>query len=158
MRKSINDIIRFHLAETGWYVGESKIEFFEESLIEIGIDPSMVSFQNIDTHGAAINNKIYLKESLKYGASLVQLQFIALHEYFHIRLGHCVKKLNMNKIACHAREYACDRLALKHLAKSCNRRELRDAIETFREIIVDGESDTHPSSEDRYNRLLEYMS
>lgn len=160
MNTSTDDYIKFKLADSGWYLGESKIDFFDESLEELGIDSSIVSFQNIDSHGATDGDKIFLRESLKWAASLVQIQFIALHEYFHIRLGHCVEELNTSKRANYAREYACDRLALKHLIKSgkYNMKEIKDAIAVFKDIIVEGDSYTHPSSKNRYRRLMEYVS
>lgn len=158
--KNIDDEIKFYLAESGWYLGDKKIEFFEESLEDMGIDPSIVSFHDMKEHGATDGERIYLKNSLKFKGSLVQILFIALHEYFHIRLGHGFKALNLNKTASHQQEYACDRLALKHLIKTgkYNRHEIRDAISVFKEVIVEGESYTHPSSRDRYNRLMEYVS
>lgn len=159
MNKSIDEYIKFKLADCGWYLGEAKIEFFEESLEEIGVDSSIVSFQNIDSHGATDGERIFLKESLKRYASLVQIQFIVLHEYYHIHLGHCVKELSRSKRANHKQEYACDRLALKHLIKcgSFNKKEIMDAISVFKDIIVGDESDTHPSSIARYKRLMEYV-
>ena len=158
--KTIDDEIRFHLAETGWYLGETKIGFFDESLAELGINPSIVSFHSgIEGFAETDGELIRLDESLKWGASQIQRMFLAAHEWFHMRLGHCEGDLDMSRRACHAREYLADKLAIRLLKKhGSNRHEIRDAINVFKEIIVERESNKHPSSEDRYWRLMEEVS
>ena len=159
--KTIDEQIKFYLTDAGWYIGETPIKMqFEASLDDLDIDASIVSFQKIDSYGKTDGRSIYLKESLPWIASLVQMQFLVLHEFFHMKLGHCKDGLDESKKSCHKREYECDRLALNHLIRSgkWNKREIKDAIAFFKNIAIEDESETHPSSKSRYTRLMECIS
>lgn len=158
--RTIDDEIKFHLSEAGWYLGDSKIEIVKDRLPILGIGPECINFTNAGELAWTDGHSINLKESLGWVASLPQLVFATLHEHFHMKLGHCIKDNNMSSMACYEREYACDRLALKHLIKSgdYNRMEILDAIALFRDIVIEEASATHPSSKSRYKRLMEYVS
>ena len=85
--KTIDEQIKFYLTDAGWYIGETPIKMqFEASLDDLDIDASIVSFQKIDSYGKTDGRSIYLKESLPWIASLVQMQFLVLHEFFHMKL------------------------------------------------------------------------
>lgn|GEM_PF-5539364 len=157
--RNIDAQIMFYLSKHGWYLGDSKINLVNDRLPSLGIDPKCVNFTNSGDLAWARGSSINLNQCLGWVASLPQLDFLVLHEYFHIKLGHCFQTKNMSRNLCHGREYDCDRLALKYLIDSGKRspKELYDAIQIFEDVICEEESETHPSSKSRYKRLLSYL-
>jgi hypothetical protein len=152
---TIDDEIAFHLSKEGWYLGDTKINIVEESLIELGVDVNHVHFASTSDWGSVINGEITLNRAVVHACSLPQIALITLHEHYHHVLGH--KGLNDGNN--YRREYECDILALKHMIKSeqYTKRELYNAIKVFGDVISEGRSGTHPSSIERYNALFQYL-
>lgn len=156
--KTIDNDLKFHLSAAGWYIGDSKISLVKERTESLGIE-GCFNFTNTSDMAWTDGNSINLSNALGWVASLPQLDFIALHEYFHRKVDHCSDKNPLPSHVAQAQEFECDRRALKHLIESgrYNAYELYDAIAVFKDVVVEDESDTHPSSKTRYKRLLNQL-
>ncbi len=143
--KDIDEEVKFHLSQQGWYLGET----------EIGIQDSVMDVEvvvgQLDTKSLAYykGGKIYISRAFAAYASLPQRRLAILHELAHA-------KLDLRGCTSHEKEYACDRWALKKMVSSgmYNLKELYNAILLFGDVINEPETDTHPSSKSRYNQLL----
>jgi hypothetical protein len=146
--KSIDDEIKFHLSKTGWYLGEIEIEVVDNIN---GVDVVTGAFDSKKLCYYA-NGKIYMSQAVVRYASLPQRRIIALHEYAHrfpVPEGTTKREI----------EYACDRWALGVMIRSgdYNISELKNAITAFGEIVNEVETETYPSSKDRYKRLKKQL-
>jgi hypothetical protein len=146
--RNIDDEIRFHLSQNGWYLGDTEIEITDDSLdVEVVIG-------ELDSRSLAYyqRGKIYLSRAFASYASLPQRRLAILHELAHA-------KLDLRGKNSHDKELACDKWALRKMIDSgmYNLRELYNAISLFGEVINEPETTTHPSSKLRYRRLSKYL-
>lgn len=147
--KTLDDEIKFQLAKSGWYVGETEIELGFSSIEGVDVEIAYLDGGHVACYQ---NGKIFISQALARFATLPQRRLAILHELAH-------SKFKLDDVSPHEKEYTCDLWALKEMVKSgaYNLMELYDAINLFGAIIDQPAGDTHPSSKRRHSRLYVFL-
>jgi hypothetical protein len=147
--RSIDDQIKFQMLKAGWHINDTKIEIEEDRIEDVEI---LVTALDNGALAHYAHGKIFLSKALVWFASLAQRRLVILHEYAHAIL-------DLDGLSHHETEYACDEWALQSMIESGSYsvRELKNAIALFGEVVDEEESRTHPSSKNRYKRLLRQL-
>lgn len=163
--RNLDDNLKYFLSSQGWYLGDTDISAVEGSLRSLGVDTkvNITTSDMLPMWSGSVDDwgTINLNAGLGHVSTDVQQTLLALHEYYHTAIDEEQVATEVNSElgsikANHNIEFECDFRALEHMILSgmYTNKELHDAIRVYGDVINDPESDTHPSSNVRFNLLL----